>query len=484
MATFTPMTVSDALVRDRSQFTAVEARTYVRRWLALAVGSLLLAGILALLLVIGRLPPLDALFSDPLFFRRALVVHVDLAIVVWFLGFFATLWFLLPTARGLSPFARVSPLLAWAGLFMMVLTALVPGVAPVLANYIPVLDDPLFLVGLTLFGVSLLTIVLDWRMSPSAEEAPSFIPPEARPGLRAAGLALLMAAFTLVAAVWTTPSTLPADAYYEELVWGGGHVLQFVSVGAMLAVWLTLLTPVTGPPLSRRVTGILFGLLVLPLCLAPLMADTRLPGSRLFFTRLMELGIFPVVTVVLVACLIAIARTPRAARDPRVLGFFVSALLTVTGFVLGAMIDGANTMVPAHYHASIGAVTAAFMTVTHPLLDHLGLGATTPRALRLVRWQPVIFGLGQLAFALGFGFAGAAGALRKTYGAEQAAQTGSLEQTVGLVVMGAGGLVAVIGGVLYLGLLIGAWRRSSNVPRRFPRCPTPPNPKTATGSNA
>lgn len=458
MATHTPVVALDAPGPSRA-YSAVEARTQVKRWLALAVGSLLIAGVLALVLVIGRLPPLDALFTDPLFFRRALVVHVDLAIVVWFLGFFATLWFLLPTTRRISPLSRVAPIVAWSGLLMMIVTALFPGVAPILANYVPVLDDPLFLTGLVLFGTSLLASVLDWRMSTSAEAAPSFIPPAARPGLRAGGLALLMAAFTFIAAAWTTPTTLPADAYYEELVWGGGHVLQFVSVAAMLAVWLTLLTPVTGSPLSRKVTAILFFLLVLPTCIAPLMADTRAPGTRLFFTRLMELGIFPVVTLFLVACAIAIKRTPGAMRDPRVWGFVTSAALTIAGFILGASIDGSNTMVPAHYHASIGAVTAAFMTVTHPLIAHLGLSSSSPKSQRVARWQPVVFGVGQLAFALGFGFAGAAGALRKTYGAEQAGS--SLEQTVGLVVMGVGGFVAVVGGIAYLALVIGAWRRHS-----------------------
>lgn len=465
MATHTPVTALELPVPTR-ETTTLEAPVQVRRWLALAVGSLLLAGLLALVLVIGRVPPLDALFTDPLFFRRALVVHVDLAMVVWFLGFFAALWYLLPTRRALSPLARIAPILSWSGILLMIATALFPGVRPVLANYVPVLDDPLYATGLVLFGAGLLSVVLDWRMSAAAEEPRSFLPPAARPGLRAAAVALLMAAFTFLAATWTTPTSLPADAYYEELVWGGGHLLQFVSVAAMLAAWLTLLTPVTGPPLSRRVSAILFGLLVLPTCVAPLLADTRVPGSRLFFTRLMELAIFPVVSVILVAALVAIRRTSGALSDARVLGFLTSALLAVTGFILGASIDGSNTMVPGHYHASIGAVTAAFMTLTHPLLEHLGLAPTSARARRMTRWQPIVFGLGQLAFAVGFGAAGAAGALRKTYGAEQAAAAGSFGQTAGLVVMGVGGLVAVVGGVLYLVLLVGAWRRASRRPPR------------------
>src|SRR3970282_1476922 len=70
-----------------------------RRWLGVAVGSLVLAGALASPRVGGRAPGLDRLFSDPMFFRRALVVHVDLSLVVWFLSFVAALYYLIPTRR-------------------------------------------------------------------------------------------------------------------------------------------------------------------------------------------------------------------------------------------------------------------------------------------------------------------------------------------------------------------------------------------------
>ena len=55
-----------------------------RRWCALAVGSLVVAGLLSLAVVVGRLPILSRIIDDPLFFKRCLVVHVELALVVWF----------------------------------------------------------------------------------------------------------------------------------------------------------------------------------------------------------------------------------------------------------------------------------------------------------------------------------------------------------------------------------------------------------------
>ncbi len=45
------------------------------------------------------MPPFDRLVSDPLFFKRGLVIHVNLALVAWFYSFIAALLFLVPGKR-------------------------------------------------------------------------------------------------------------------------------------------------------------------------------------------------------------------------------------------------------------------------------------------------------------------------------------------------------------------------------------------------
>ena len=225
-----------------------------------------------------------------------------------------------------------------------------------------------------------------------------------------------------------------------------------------------LLTPVLGrAPVSRRAAGVLMGVLLAPLFAAPLLALQGTTNATYLrgFTRLMELGIFPVVTTFLVLCVGALRRARREGRvvalsDPRVAGFAASATLSVIGFVLGALIDGSNTLIPGHYHASIGAVTVSFMAVTYTLLEPLGLRLEGARRRRLATWQPLIFGVGQMVFACGFALAGAYGMLRKTYASQQ--HIDHLGQTVGLVVMSVGGLIAVGGGVLFLWLVVSAWR--------------------------
>ena len=132
----------------RISTTSTPETRIARAWFKFAIGSLVLAGLLSLLLVVGRLPFLGWLFTDPLFFKRALVVHVDLAIVVWFQA--GTLAFLglalgprLP--RGLT---AVSLALAATGIIGLLVGALMPGAQPVLSNYVPVIDHPIFFGGL------------------------------------------------------------------------------------------------------------------------------------------------------------------------------------------------------------------------------------------------------------------------------------------------------------------------------------------------
>src|SRR5262249_4309832 len=131
--------------------------------------------------------------------------------------------------------------------------------------------------------------------------------------------------------------------------------------------------------------------------------------------------------------------------NARLIGFVASAALTVTGFLLGSAIRSSTTMIPAHYHASIGAVTVAYMAVTYLMLKPLGFPLQRLWQQRLIPWQLCLFGAGQVIFAIGFGFGGVHGLSRKAYSTEQHIR--SLGELIGLGVMGVGGMVAVAGGL-------------------------------------
>ena len=61
-------------------------------WLAFGIAALAASGVFSLLLVAARTPGVKELFPAADFFRVALVAHVDLSVLVWFLAFAAMMW--------------------------------------------------------------------------------------------------------------------------------------------------------------------------------------------------------------------------------------------------------------------------------------------------------------------------------------------------------------------------------------------------------
>ena len=88
------------------------------------------------------------------------------------------------------------------------------------------------------------------------------------------------------------------------------------------------------------------------------------------------------------------------------------------------------------------------------MLPRLGLGNPPPR---LAAIQPVVYAVGQLLHVGGLAVSGAMGIQRKTAGAAQGLD--SLGAKAAMGVMGLGGLLAVIGGILFVVAVIVAVRR-------------------------
>jgi len=451
----------------------VPERIAARRWLALALAALVLAGVFALAVVAGRTPPFDRFVTDPLFFKRCLVAHVNLALVAWFYAFLASLLLLFPSSRRAGPVARHAVHVAAVGVGCMVIGAASPSGAPVLANYVPTITHPLFQIGQGLFALGVLSSLMTRKLWCSGPAGDATLPGAARAGIGALAVALALAGVTLAVTAATNPGGRPFDVRFDMLVWGVGHVLQLVSVIGMVTVWILLLTPVIGEaPVSTPSGSALFMALVVPWAMAPLfaLAGTDSFAYRHGFTHLMRWCLFPIVLAFLALCARAVIRAWRGGRispvtlgDARFSAFLASAALTLLGFVLGAAIRGSNTMVPAHYHAAVGGVTVAFMAATLGLLPAFGVAVPAGHLARAAAWQPAAYGFGMLIFTSGFALAGAHGMGRKLYGAEQAAR--GLPETIGLVLMGAGGLVAIAGGVLFLAIVVRCWfRRTRTAP--------------------
>ncbi len=434
-------------------------RSLASAWLALGVTALALAGLFALLLVVARAPGTAALFPTQDFFRVALIVHVDQSVLIWFLAFGGVLWALAAEpVRGLSWTAFG---VAAAGCLLVAASPFLGAADPLLNNYVPVLDHPLFVTALGIFAVGVLLQLAAYLARLGG--GPRWSDPLAV-GTLTAALATLIAGLSLA---WTwggLPPVWQGKAFYEYLFWGPGHVLQFAYTQILLVAWIWL-TRAQGRrlPLGDRTLSALLVLGVLPLLLVPLIHVLYAPDSaetRLAFTRLMQWGNGLAAVPIGLAVLISLARGQGRGPNPELVpirrALTASLTLFVAGGVLAILIAGSNTIVPAHYHGSIVGVTLALMGLSYHLLPRLGLGTPTGRMARV---QPWIYGGGQLLHIGGLAVSGALGIQRKTAGAAQGLD--SLAAKVSMGVMGIGGLLAVIGGILFVLVVIGAFRHRS-----------------------
>jgi hypothetical protein len=419
-------------------------------WLGLGVASLALSGLLAVLLVLSRTPGLASLFPVANFFHVALVAHVDLSVLVWFVAFAGALWSLNSTGRALKA--------GWIALALCALgtatIAVAPfaGGTPIMANYVPVIDAPVFLGGLAVFGGGLAVLVARGMFT----SPPVGTRLDGRGALRF-GLngSVVATAIALLAFGWSAialPDGIDARAHYELLFWGSGHVLQFAWTLLLLVAWL-LLADASGldMPLSPRVVAMLFGIGLLAVFATPLVYlahDVTSVQHHRLHTWLMRFGgglaIVPVAAAVLWGLVHRRKALDGQARALRA-ALVMSLLLFGVGGLIGYAIRGSDVRIPAHYHGAIVGVTIALMGVAYWLLPRLGF-AHAPA--RLASWQTYLYGGGQLLHIVGLVWSGGYGVQRKV--ADGTAVARSLEQTLGMGLMGLGGLVAIVGGMLFL----------------------------------
>ena len=101
------------------------ARKLARNWLILGVVALLSSGLLAVLLVLSRTPGIQDVVPLRDFFRSALVIHVDLSVLIWFLAFAGMLWSLISSERML-PVAKIGFWISALGTALITISPFAP----------------------------------------------------------------------------------------------------------------------------------------------------------------------------------------------------------------------------------------------------------------------------------------------------------------------------------------------------------------------
>lgn len=438
-----------------AEHPAIASGTLSRAWWLLALLALGASTLCAVVLVVARTPFLG-LGAE--FFRSALVLHVDLAVVVWFLAAAAGLWLLvIPPGGGfLLRMARTGVWLAGFGVVLMLMSPLDGNGGPVLANYVPVLDTPSFYFGLSTFlggvgfsGVACLLMFAVEAMS--GERSPA--------STMRCVMAAAIVAFLAALVIFLLAIRGGGEATLDMRLWGGGHVLQVVHTLMLMAAWLHLgRAPLAQVSFSRRWVIWMVALELLAVLLDLLIAVAFPVDGVVYrrgFTLVMRWLTWPApfaLALWIVFGYIRMAR--REVLQTLDFGLLGSIGLFVLGCVVGALIRGETTTVPAHYHGTVGAVTLAYMAWAQTRLAAVAKGFWAG----LWRWQPLIYGFGIGLMVIGLAWAGQLGVPRKSPHAETLIADGVYHLAMGLA--GTGGLLATVGAAVFVAaILTGIFRK-------------------------
>jgi hypothetical protein len=425
---------------------------YIARWwMLLGVSALAVPGLFAIVLVIARGGSLTDMPVFANMFTKALVVHVDLLVLVWFLSMAFMLWSLIASAsRSWLAYMEEAALGCFAvGMLAITLSAFDPNGEALKSNYIPVIMSPLFFIGLSLLLSGMLLMLC--RLLTAKHYSTWFNPP-LQFALFSSGLIGAMALVCFIWSYFQMPPEIDGEQYYDMMFWGGGHVLQFIHTQCVMVCWL-LLAHALQPEFKfpEKPLYLLFGVGLVAAFAAPLayvLYDVYSMEHRQFFTWQMIIagGIAPAIMGLMLTPFLWKMRARLAGQKNALWSALImSVLLFLFGGFIGGMIREENVVVPAHYHGSIVAITLAFMGATYVLLPLFGYKDMS--STKLAYWQPIICGIGQIMHVSGLAWSGGYGVLRKTPGGLSGAP---LNLKIAMGVMEWGGLLAIIGGVMFI----------------------------------
>jgi hypothetical protein len=443
--------------------------TELRGWAGLAMLSLAIAGVFALLLAVSRIPGIQDTLPLPLdFFDRGLVIHVVFSFVVWFQAVFGCLLNVstgrladgAPRMQGLGKLALAG---AYASCALLFLPAFMERGEATLNNYIPAITDPLYYAGLALLAASigLLVLRLLINIAGSAGRWKEPLPF----GTLCSALIFAVALLSFAIAWGTLVEEKWSYEFNESLFWGGGHVLQFANT-AMLLTALYVLARLTLKDIVPKdnqlmLTGL--SMLVLYCGMGISVTMKYAPVHEKYwsmFTNLQYGLAFPALLVG-VPILVDILQQRRldkglAMSDPAFLCLLLSPVVFAVGGILGFFVDGGDTRTPAHYHGVIAGINLGFMGLFYGFfLPLLGRELTRSKALYA---QIFMFGGGQLLASIGLFLAGGYGTPRKTAGVDQGLE--AIGAKIGMYMNGIGALIAVIGGVMFIWMVSKALLRA------------------------
>jgi cytochrome c oxidase subunit 1 len=470
-----------------------QADALIKANAVVATVALLVGGIAAVLVLLTRWQLVHLL--DAVWFYRMLTVH-GMNMLIFFILFFemAVLYFAGPVLLN----SRVpAPKTAWASFGLMVLGALMvewamwTGRADVLfTSYVPLMAHPIYYLGIILFAVGALIVTAIFfgslvvaKKEKTYEGSMPLVTFGALTAAIIAVITLLHGAIIYIPTfLWSLGMVTVDPQIYRLIWWGLGHSSQQINVAAMVSIWYLLGALTVGAVvLNEKISRAAFVLYVAFISMASahhLLVD---PGMGAAW-KVWNTSYFMYMAVL--ASMIHGFTVPAGVElGQRLRGFTQGVFgwlkkapwgdpgfsslafsLVIFGFVGGITgvtfgteqinIIAHNTLrIPGHFHATVVSGTAmAFMGVTYYVIPLIFRKQVSFYAM--ARWQPYIFSLGMLIFSMAMTFAGTFGIPRRHWDITFTGAPWGVEYSpaVDLLigVMAVGGLLAVVGGAMYI----------------------------------
>ncbi|GAA0232078.1 b(o/a)3-type cytochrome-c oxidase subunit 1 [Castellaniella daejeonensis] len=465
-----------------------------------AIVALLVGGLLAIGVVLTRWPAVHWLPADT--FYMVLTAHGLDMLIYWMLFFeIAVLYF---AASTLLRCRIATPRLAWLAYALMLAGAVINNIAVfrgdssvMMTSYVPMMAHWSFYLGLIVFAVGALiacgvffgTMVVAKREKTYEGSVP-LVTFGAMTAAIIAVFTLLSGAIILIPTFFMSVGVLKNvdPLVYRVIWWALGHSSQQINVAAHISIWYAVAAIAFGAkPMSERVSRGAFLLYILFLQLASahhILAD---PGVSTEW-KIVNTSYFMYFAVL--ASMIHALSIPGAMEvAQRARGYnkglfewlrkapwgnpvFSSVFISLVGFGFLGGISGVmmgteqlnllihNTIyVPGHFHATVVVgSTLTFMGLTYFLIPVLFRREIVSPGL--ARIQPYLFGFAMYFFCLVMMGAGTLGVSRRHWDMAFSGHAlayewpGSAYLMMGLV--GIGGVVAIIGGALFVYLVIGS----------------------------
>lgn len=414
-------------------------------WFILSVVALAASGIYSFLPYALRTPFLAKYIDLKHLFNVSLMVHVNLGVLVWFLSC-GSMLMVSVTKEKFLPISFISFVSAMIGSVFIAASPFVGAAEAIKSDYVPILHNLAFIIGLSLFVTGVLLQVILTAFS--YEEINNNLINSA---IYMNAVIFLVVVICFIQSVYGINKVagsrfIDLIEYYQLLFWGPGHILQFYYIQLIIIVWMVIAKTLT-PKLTLDSSSFMalqwFNFMLVAITLM-VYWFYPIDSAELynFFTLHMKYIGGLLASIIAIWLLIKI-RIQIAKFET--IALFSSLFLIFSGGFIGYLITGANVTVPAHYHGVILGITVGLMGIFYMILPKIGFRSVNNKH---AIWQIMFYTVGQFIHIVALAISGGYGVLRKDPGTEL-----SVKAKMFMGAMGVGGSLALIGGILFVVLI-------------------------------